>query len=558
LRYAEAEADRKRALAFSLAEYGEVDANFLCSQIKSSGPEEVDNLVTAFGHSRELSLKVVHELAVANESEQNWRQKFRSAVVALYMDDTTIAADMCRVDDRPDPVQRSVFIDEFPAWHGDLEKLASHCEKLSDPAVRSAVVMGLGSIPADRLAAPEIIAWKPVISRWYETAPDNVTHSAANWALRQWNVALPPIPSTTEPVERRHWYVNSLGMSMLRIEPGTFVRVDMPMGIRSETRQTVTLTRPFYLSDREVSVSQFGKFLDDPDYPAEDKPESRTEWSNKVKEDLSSYPMDMVNWYDALLFCNWLSRKEVLNPCYERTGKKHRILDLDRRIREYDEWGLTANGTGYRLPTDAEWEYACRAGTSTDFASGTDGELLRKYAVYSAGAPVHPSPCGSKLPNGWGLFDMHGNVFEWCYDRYGAYGTSDATDPMEPSEATQDSKRVIRGGSSNTLSVLCSQASTSAFRPVLGETPRDSESPVRPPSIPWDSTCATFRRTSPERSHSKSGLLIARCRRPGNSRDTPPQCGARRGLPMGRFWRRGEMIIPFDCGTPSPAHRSRY
>ena len=120
---------------------------------------------------------------------------------------------------------------------------------------------------------------------------------------------------------------------------------------------------------------------------------------------------------------------------------------------EHDVWRLVADATGYRLPTEAEWEYACRAGTTTEFASGSDEEMLRKYAVFQASRTASG---GSKLPNGWGLFDMHGNVWEWCWDGYEKY---DAKSPaVDPTGAAGVPDRVIRGGSwSNTAD--CTRAS---------------------------------------------------------------------------------------------------
>ena len=127
-----------------------------------------------------------------------------------------------------------------------------------------------------------------------------------------------------------------------------------------------------------------------------------------------------------MLFCNWLSRKEGRTACYERTGKKEKV-NSEMREHERDVWRLVADATGYRLPTEAEWEYSCRAGTTTEFASGSDEEMLRKYAVFQASRTASG---GSKLPNGWGLFDMHGNVWEWCWDGYEKYDAkSPAVDP---------------------------------------------------------------------------------------------------------------------------------
>ena len=112
-RYANAEPQHKLGLAYAMARYGEVDAPFLVSRIQGSAPEEVDNLLAAFGRARQASSEAIHDLAKKAAAEKNWRLKARLAVVALHLDDDRIAADMCRIDDRPDPVQRTIFIDEF-------------------------------------------------------------------------------------------------------------------------------------------------------------------------------------------------------------------------------------------------------------------------------------------------------------------------------------------------------------------------------------------------------------------------------------------------------------
>jgi formylglycine-generating enzyme required for sulfatase activity len=140
------------------------------------------------------------------------------------------------------------------------------------------------------------------------------------------------------------------------------------------------------------------------------------------------------------MFCNWLSGKAGLTPCYERTGEKDK--DYKGKPTKYDAWQVIPESNGYRLPTEAEWEYACRAGTATTFSYGDDESLLDRYAVHRASRTEVP---GSKLPNDWGLFDVHGNVYEWCQDWYEEDYTSGAvTDPTGPSSG---SFRVFRGGS---------------------------------------------------------------------------------------------------------------
>ena len=148
------------------------------------------------------------------------------------------------------------------------------------------------------------------------------------------------------------------------------------------------------------------------------------------------HPVQNVNWNDAVLFCNWLSRREGLTVCYERTGETEHIKG------DGNAWRLVADADGYRLPTEAEWECACRAGTVTTFSHGEVPSLLSHYAVHGAG---RTEPTASHLPNGWGLFDMHGNIWEWCHDWRGRYGSQSLVfDPRGPDRGTV---RVVRGGS---------------------------------------------------------------------------------------------------------------
>jgi formylglycine-generating enzyme required for sulfatase activity len=419
-------------MAFAMAHFGDVRIEFLVSQVEIAGPDQVENFVAALGDYRSQAVTALEASALRAGSARDWRLRARMAMLALHLEAPALARDMCQL--RPDPIQRTWFIEECSTWHGDLSRLAQLVSDSNDVPLRTALALAAGSAPEADVTAAVRQAWEPVLSSWYRNASDTLTHGAAGCVLRKWRRPLPEIPQSGGPTEGLNWHVNSVGMTMLRVPAGVFVRSDDDHS--SAPGGCVILRSAFLLSDREVTRVQFQGFIADPDWPNDEKPRN-WDGADLTFSPTEQHPVQRVNWYDGVLFCNWLSRREGLTPCYERTGQSENING-----GEYDAWRLIPDANGYRLPTEAEWEYACRAGTVTTFSHGEVRSLLHRYAVHGAGQTELP---GSRLPNGWGLFDMHGNIWEWCHDWIGPYGSRSLLD--DPTGPVQGTQRVVRGGS---------------------------------------------------------------------------------------------------------------
>jgi len=183
-------------------------------------------------------------------------------------------------------------------------------------------------------------------------------------------------------------------LKLVYIPPGEFM-----MGMRGLSQHKVRITKGFYMGAYEVTQAQWQEVM-------------ATNPSHYKGVDL---PVDTVSWEDATEFCRKLSQKE---------------------------------GKTYRLPTDAEWEYACRAGTTTDYYFGDGYSQVSHYAWYGGNSGHKSHPVGKKKPNGFGLYDMTGNVWEWCSDWYdeGYYSQSPVDDPKGPSTGSSGQYRVLRGG----------------------------------------------------------------------------------------------------------------
>ena len=272
-------------------------------------------------------------------------------------------------------------------------------------------------------------------------------------------------------------YTNSIGMTFNLLPAGSFTMgspADEPgRGDDEEPPHPVTLTQSFYMQVTEVTNGQWDAVIVD----------KARGVNPSISHSGDDYPVDSVNWYEAASFANWLSYDEGLIPCYDGQGTCTGTLGDNFSCTSVI---MVAGCTGYRLPTEAQWEYAARAGTITAYANPfsfdagntvTDagfnsnlhamgwyefnnegGDLSRDAAGYLTGT----KPVAQKQANRWGLYDMHGNVYEWCQDWYGIYDSGSVTDPQGPDNGAF---RVLRGGGWSFVARSCRSAARISFTP---------------------------------------------------------------------------------------------
>ncbi len=392
----------------------------------------------------ELALKAAQ--GASEEEKERLAQRQANVAAALYQFGDYDAVWPLLVH-LADPRLRSYVIHRIQELGGKPQPLAERLDAETDVSIRRALVLALGEFP---LVVDDALAAK--LQQIYESADDPGLHAAAEWLLRQAQQDLfltiaqkrdaskeqrdrrtAGILQKLKTEKSRQWLVTSEAQTMVAI-PGP---VEFIMGspeseagrFDDEPQHRVRIGRSFAIGSTPVTVEEYRRF--NPKY----------EFTQRFAPN-PTCPAINVSWYEAAAYCNWLSKQDGIEPsqwCYE-TSADGKVVKLKEKYL-----GLK----GYRLPTEAEAEYATRAGTTSSRFYGESEELLPEYGWYVKNSDDHSWPVGTTKPNDFGLFDTLGNVWCWCQDNYMDYPTAKdgtaAGDVEDGLRIDNQEKRVLRG-----------------------------------------------------------------------------------------------------------------
>jgi len=439
--------ERTRA-AEMLIDYYADDAETLAKLLPNAHQSHFRAVVDALARNHANAIPLVVEQwgarsgQVNGDNDRDAQRKANCGVALVILGEGQVVWPTFAEIDRPD--LRSILIDRMAPLGVDPAILLRKWRDEADVAIRRALMLALGEYRRDQLPPALLDAFIPELRTVLLEDPDPGAHSAAEWLLRQWDESIGESaqPTSAAPVGDRRWYDDPHGYTMIVIDGP----VDFLMGSpeteqnrsEKETQHRTLIERTFALASKEVTVAQFGRFLDDSSIGGFT--------FTKKYAPTADCPQVSVSWYLAAEYCNWLSKQQGIPPdqwCF-----------VPNESGEFDKGMQLAEGylhkTGYRLPSEAEWEYACRGYSAAARSFGEAATLAPRYSRLLGNAERRTWPVDSLRPNELGLFNTLGNVFEWTLDPesdYAASQSNQVTADVENTTLEIIGDRVFRGAS---------------------------------------------------------------------------------------------------------------
>jgi len=438
-------------IAEIVADYAGDRPGFLSDLIQDAGPAEFPIFFTKLGTQRTRSLRALEprlahltEPGRADSSSTDAKRAANLAITLLRLGRAEHVWPLLK--DSPRPEVRSYLIDRISQFGVDAKLLAERLKVEKDHSIRAALILSLGNYHKLKLPLELQAELTSILLGLYENDPTPTIHGASKWLLQKWDLQKPREEidgrfATGRIEGERQWYINHHGQTMIVIPGPVEFKIGSPPSEQwhhpLELQHRIRISHSYDIADTEVTVRDFRLFLDE-------NLDLRDEFQRPLESEPNT-PITSMYWYEAARYCNWLNQKEGIPPdewCY-----------LPNDEGKYEPGMKLAPGyfrkTGYRLPSTAEWEFACRANTTTSHYYGDTYELLSRHANFFMGPEERPIAVGSLLPNSFGLFDLHGNVLEWCQEQLQDELDKIAAqnEDLEDTEPVIHSlKRVLRGG----------------------------------------------------------------------------------------------------------------